>query len=129
MNQDEYLKLNKAIEKWLNKVARQIVNDRFDKGVRHRDYSTSVHSALTMVRKRLKVINGAPERASVSFPRQLVFVKYGVGKNRKRGSGKETPKDIIDNIIDKNIDSLVSICAEHYLDIISRNLFIDKTGR
>lgn len=123
----DYKDLNKEINQWLRETVKLIVADMHAKGVRHRDNSPSKQALFLLVRGRLKTRLGAPERASVGFPRHLVFVKYGVGKHRPKGSGKESPKDIVDNIIEARLSALADRCAEHYADIVVKNIFIDKS--
>lgn len=123
----EYDELNRAIRKWTSKVVHEIVQDMYAKGVRHREYSNSKAAIFLLVKSSLRIKYGAPDRVGITFPRHLVFVKYGVGKHRARGSGKEVPKDIVDNIIEKNFTELADLVQEHFADICARNLFIDKT--
>ena len=119
--------LNQGVNKWLKKVVYEIVQDMHEKGVRHRENSRSKEAIFLLVKGRLKKKFDVPERASIVFPRHLVFVKYGVGKYRKKGSGLEVPKDIVDNIIEKNLPELADICQNAWADIITKNIFIDKS--
>lgn len=121
-----FAELNKQISKWLRETVKAIVADMHAKGVRHRDYSSSKTALFLLVRSSLRKKFGAPERASITFPRHLVFVKYGVGKGRAKGSGKETPKDIFDNVLEKRVNELYDIVQNGYADIVVKNLFIDK---
>lgn len=123
----EYEQMNRAINKWVAKVVHEIVQDMYAKGVRHRNYSSSKQAVFLLVRGSLKKKFGAPERIGITFPKHLVFVKYGVGKNRPKGSGLEVPKDIVDNIIEKNFPELADVVASLYADLAVRNLFIDKS--
>lgn len=120
-------KLNNGVSKWLRKVVNEIIADMHAKGVRHRDYSTSKQAVFNLVKGRLKKKFNVPERASIVFPRHLVFVKYGVGKYRAKGSGKEALKEIVDNVIEKHLPELGDICADAWADLIVNNLFIDKS--
>ncbi len=122
----EYSELNRAIRKWAGKMVKLIVDDMHQKGVRHRSYSPSREAIFLLVKSALKTKFGAPERVSITFPKHLVFVKYGVGKYRAKGSGKESPKDIVDNIIDENFNELADTVASNYADVAVNNLFIDK---
>lgn len=127
ISSSEYAELNKGIRKWIGKVVHEIVQDLYAKGVRHRSYSNSKEAIFLLVHGTLKKRYGAPERLGIIFPKHLVFVKYGVGKNRAKGSGKETPKDIVDNIIEKNLPELADIVANAWGDIVVKNIFIDKS--
>lgn len=117
----------RKVRKWVGKVTHLIVQDLYAKGVRHRSYSSSKQAVFLLVKGSVKSKFGIPERAGIVFPRHLVFVKYGVGKNRAKGSGKETPKDIVDNIIDEQLPELADIVQNEYADLVVRNIFIDKT--
>ncbi len=129
LSTQDYLPMNRDIRRWLRKVVKEIVSDMHAKGVRHRSYSRSEQAAFLLVSSALKLKFGAPERAAIKFPRHLVFVKYGVGRGRKKGSGREIPKDIIDNILDKHLEELADIVANHYADLVVNNIFIDKSYR
>lgn len=119
-------KLNKAVSQWVKETVDEIIRDMHAKGVRHRDYSKSKQAATLLVKGTIRKKFGVVNKASIIFPRHLVFVKYGVGKYRPKGSGKEIPKDIFDNIIEKRIPLLADIAADAWADIIVKNLFIDK---
>lgn len=120
-------KLSRNIAAWQRKVKDEIINDLYAKGVRHRPDSNSKQAVFLLINARLRKKFGAPERASFTFPKHLVFVKYGVGKGRKRGSGKEIPKDIIDNVIEKHLPELIEICKDGWAEVVAKNLFIDKS--
>lgn len=120
-------KLNKGVSQWLRKVVNEIVQDMHSKGIRHRNNSPSKEAIFLLVKGRLKKKFNVAELASIGFPRHLVFRKYGVGKYRAKGSGKEIPIDIVDNIIEKNLPELADICQDAWADIITKNIFIDKT--
>ncbi len=126
VQEEEYAELNKKISAWLRQTVKDIVNDMHAKGIRHRDNSDSKTAIFLLVRSSLKKKFGAPERASISFPKHLVFVKYGVGKNRAKGSGKESPKDIFDNIIESRLTELYDLVANGYADVVVNNIFIDR---
>lgn len=118
--------LSTAIRKWVNGTVTEIVQDMHSKGVRHRENSLSKQALFLLIKGRLRSKFGLPERIAITFPRHLVFVKYGVGKYRPKGSGKEAPKDIVDNILEKRLPELADIVANGYADLVVKNIFIDK---
>lgn len=120
-------KLNSGSRKWLRETVDAIIQDMHAKGVRHREYSKSREAIFLLVKGRLKTKFGVAERLSISFPKHLVFVKYGVGKYRPKGSGKEVPKDIVDNILEARLPLLGDVAAEAWADMAVNNLFIDKS--
>lgn len=119
--------LSIAIRKWVNDTVNEIVNDMYAKGVRHRNNSSSKQAIFLLVKGRLRNKFGMPERISITFPQHLVFVKYGVGKYRPKGSGKEVPKDIVDNVIARRFELLADIVADGMADLAASRLFIDKS--
>ena len=119
--------LNKGVSKWVDKTVKEIIADMYAKGIRHRENSTSKQAIFNLVKGAVRKKFGVANRAAVVFPKHLVYVKYGVGKYRAKGSGKESPKDIVDNIIDKNLPQLADICQEAWADIAVKNIFIDKS--
>jgi hypothetical protein len=121
--------LNNAVEAWLKETVALIKADLLAKGVKHSDYSKSEKPLTDLIRGRAKKKLGMATTASVIFPRHLVFVKYGVGKHRAKGSGKESPKDIVDNIIEAQLPKLADAVANAYADIVVRGMFIDKSRR
>ena len=118
--------LEQQIKAWVNKTAQAIAADMVAKGVKHRDNSTSVKALTDSIKGKTAKSFGIVNKVSIVFPRHLVFVKYGVGKYRAKGSGKEKPKEIVDNVITANIEELADIAANGYADIACRNLFINK---
>lgn len=122
----DYTSLSKACNKWLRETVKLIVADMYAKGVRHSSKSTSREAAFLLVRSAMRKKFGVPERLAITFPRHIVFVKYGVGKHRAKGSGKETPKDIVDNILEQRLPLLADVAADAYVDVVANNLFIDK---
>lgn len=72
----------------------------------------------------LKLKYGIPERVRLTFPRHYIFREKGVGKGRKIGSGKETPKPVINPVLEANINELADIAAENTADIAASRLFI-----
>lgn len=68
------------------------------------------------------------EAISFSFARHGIFLEVGVGKNRKRGSGKENPKVWINHVLPSQVEDLAGIIGDGYADIISGEIAIDIPG-
>lgn len=126
MSNIDWAPLSRACSVWLRQTVKLIVADMYAKGVRHRNNSTSREAVFLLVRSAISKKYNVPERLAITFPKHLVFVKYGVGKYRAKGSGKETPKDIVDNVLAARLPLLADEAAKAYADIVADNLFIDK---
>jgi hypothetical protein len=105
----DYTNLNKEIDGWKNKVVANI---------------NSTAPVLSQIKARTKQKYGAPIRIGFSFPKHYVFREKGVGKGRKIGSGKETPKPVINPAILEALPELGEIAANGFAEVVVRNLFI-----
>jgi len=68
------------------------------------------------------------EAVSISFARQGIYLEIGVGKNRKKGSGKESPKPWINVIIPSAVEELATVLSEEYADLAAGELKINIPG-
>lgn len=84
----------------------------------------SANPSLKAFRATVKYKFGLPQRIRLTFPRHYVFVEKGVGKGRKMGSGKETPKPAINPAIEANIEALADIAADNMADFAANRIFI-----
>jgi hypothetical protein len=63
-----------------------------------------------------------------SFARHGIFLEAGVGKNRPKGSGKESPKPWIAPVLDRQVQELSNIIGDGYADLITGELNIVIPG-
>lgn len=68
------------------------------------------------------------ESVNLSFARQGIYLEVGVGKNRKKGSGKESPKPWINVIIPSAVEELATVLSEEYADLVAGELKINIPG-
>ena len=80
--------------------------------------------ALDQFKGSVKSKYGTPERIRLTFPRHYIFREKGVGKGRKKGSGKETPKPDINTVLTEVLPQLADIAAEEAVEIAANRLFI-----
>lgn len=101
--------LNKEVRVWANGVTNAIKGKA---------------PALNQVRARVRSKDGMPVSISFNFPKHYIYREKGVGKGRKIGSGKETPKPDINTSIAAGLPQLGEIAAKGMAEIVARNLFI-----
>lgn len=68
------------------------------------------------------------EKVSFSFARHGIFLEIGVGKNRRKGSGNEAPKQWIVTILPRQIEELGYILGDAYADVVAGEIAVDIPG-
>lgn len=101
--------LQRNIEGWISKVT---------------GAAKAANPSLKQFKGKVKLKYGLPERIRLTFPKHYIFVEKGVGRGRKAGSSKQSPKPAINPAIEANINELADIAADGMADIVARKLFI-----
>lgn len=68
------------------------------------------------------------DRVSISWARHGIFIDVGVGKNRRKGSGKESPQPWIASSMKNAVQELGDLLASEYADIAAGELRINIPG-
>lgn len=102
-------KLQQNLENWMARVAAS---------------AKAANPSLKQFKGKLKLKYGLPDRIRFTFPRHYVFVEKGVGRGRKVGSDKATPKPAINPAITANLNELADIAADGMADIVVKRMFI-----
>jgi hypothetical protein len=96
-------------------------------GIVHRSYSTSPVPAKKALRTGLRKKYGIVNRIGFRIPRHMVFVHKGVGRGTKisqAGSTNRKVKPFLNPVIDRNLDQLATIVADHGGTLIVNALMI-----
>jgi hypothetical protein len=83
---------------------------------------------IESLRASLKRRGLVVESVGFQFARHGIFLEIGVGKNRRKGSGKESPQEWIKPVLPKAIDELADILSNQYADIAAGELKISIPG-
>lgn len=83
---------------------------------------------IESLRSSLKRRGLVVDSVGFQFARHGIFIEIGVGKNRRKGSGKETPQEWIKPILPGAVAELASILSDQYADIAAGELKISIPG-
>jgi len=83
-----------------------------------------IESLRSSLKRRGRVV----ESVGFQFARHGIFVEVGVGKNRRKGSGKESPQEWIKPVLPGAIEELATILSDEYADIAAGELKIVVPG-
>lgn len=119
--------LNSEVKAWANKTKNELKAKAKSLGIEHRENSPSGSSSTEAIKasvaKKFRIVS----RVSFKFPRHMIFVHKGLGRDTpvsKQGTTNRKAKEWLDGPIEKNIDQLADIVAEHIGDeVIARMNF------
>lgn len=118
---------NQEVSNWTKDTRQQAINELDALGVVHRPESRSpipLRKALrTVVRKNV----GVASRISFKIPRHAVFLHKGVGRGTKAsqvGNTSRKAKPFLNPPIEKNLDKLAAIVADHQGTMVVNALMI-----
>ena len=74
------------------------------------------------LRMAYKTQLGLINRVKIKFTRHGVYLEQGVGRNRKKGSGKEKPKKWLNPVLTIEVPKLADRIVDKYSDIIADQL-------
>lgn len=83
---------------------------------------------IESLRSSLKRRGLVVESVGFQFARHGIFIEVGVGKNRRKGSGKESPQEWIKPVLPPAIEELATILSNEYADIAAGELKIVIPG-
>jgi len=118
---------NNDVGDWTRDTKSQVVDEMNSLGIIHRPGSTSPVPAQRALKTGLRKNAGITNRISFKFPRHLVFVHKGVGRGTtigQVGSTSRKPKPFLNPVIDRNLDKLTGIVADHHGTLIVNALMI-----
>jgi hypothetical protein len=95
---------------------------RFQKDSAGKSYLLREQPLLPSLKIGYKEFYGSINRISFKFARHGIFLEHGVGKGRKKGSGKETPKPWIEPVMQVEIPKLADILANQTAERVSGQL-------
>jgi hypothetical protein len=102
-------KLNADVRDWARRVANQVKGRA---------------PSLDQLKGKVRSKDGVPVTISFVMPKHYIYREKGVGKGRKIGSGKETPKPDINESIKARLPELEAIAAAGMAEVVAKNLFI-----
>jgi hypothetical protein len=141
-------RFNERVTDWSKDAVSKIKSSAETMGVEHRENSPSSKSSVSAIKEKTKKVDGAIERISISFPRQLVYTQKGAGKGRggvkgskwvdkygvakstnpgsfgKMGTGGRKEKPFINNVLDANLNTLADIAADEFGSAIINKMLI-----
>lgn len=118
---------NADVDKWTKGSKDAVVNEMDSLGIVHRENSTSPVPAQKALKTSEKKNAGVINKISFKFPRHMVFVSKGVGRGTKAsqvGSTNRKPKDWFNGPIERRMDELTDIVADHHGTMVLNALLI-----
>lgn len=107
---------NSDVSKWTKDAKADVIAEMNSLGIVHRENSKSPVPAQQALKASQYKNAGVVNKISFRMPRHLVFVHKGVGRGTKIsqvGSTNRVAKPWFNPVIEKKIDELVDIVADH----------------
>jgi hypothetical protein len=107
---------NTDVNKWTKDTKSEVVSEIGSLGIVHQENSKSPVPAQKAIKTSQRKNAGLVNRISFRMPRHMVFVHKGVGRGTKItdvGSTKRVAKPWFNPVIERKIDELVDIVADH----------------
>jgi hypothetical protein len=107
---------NTDVSKWTKDAKAEVISEIDALGIVHRENSTSPVPAKQAIKTSQGKKAGVVNKISFRMPRHMVFVHKGVGRGTKItqvGTTNRTAKPWFNPVIEKNLDNLVDIVADH----------------
>jgi hypothetical protein len=107
---------NSDVNKWTKETKSEVVSEIGALGIVHRENSKSPVAAQKALKTSQRKNAGLINRISFRMPRHMVFVHKGVGRGTKItdvGSTNRVAKPWFNPVIEKKLDELVDIVADH----------------
>lgn len=126
MNQEQQ-ELNSAIRNWGAKSVSDLKAEFTRLQIVHRERSTSPIASQEALNTKYRMMGGSIRRIGFAFPRHMVFVHKGVGRETpiaKVGSTNRHAKEWFVPVMDKNIEDLANTIAEKDADMVINNFTI-----
>lgn len=123
-NSDNY---NTEVKQWGTTILKDVKQEAADEGIIHRKNSKSEGSSVNKLRISYLSIAGQIKRISIKVRQTLIYVHKGVGNETpiaKAGTTNRKAKPFLNDPIDKKLEELADIVAEHTGDNISNDILI-----
>lgn len=107
---------NKDVSKWTKDTKAEVISEMNSLGIVHRENSQSPVPAQEAFKTSQGKKAGVVSKISFRMPRHMVFVHKGVGRGTKiteAGNSKRKAKAWFNPVIEKNMNDLVDIVADH----------------
>jgi hypothetical protein len=120
-------KANERIQEWTIQTRTELKEQIRSEGILHRNNSRSPVAAVNALKTSLKRTDGLTSRISFKFPKHMIYVHKGVGKDtpiEKAGTTNRKAKPWFNPVIDERIDQLADIVVEEIGSAIINNLKI-----
>jgi hypothetical protein len=108
---------NADAARWAKGTKDAIVDQMNSLGIVHRDNSQSTVPAQQALKQSQRKNAGVVNKISFKFPRHMVFVAKGVGRGvpvSKAGQSNRKAKDWFNDPVEKRMDELTDIVADHH---------------
>jgi hypothetical protein len=107
---------NSDVNKWTKDAKADIISEMDVQGIVHRENSKSPVPAKQALKTSQRKKAGVVNRISFRMPRHMVFVHKGVGRGTtitQAGTTNRKAKPWFNPVIEKNLNELVDIVADH----------------
>ncbi|MGN6293765.1 MAG: hypothetical protein ACTHMV_13560 [Chitinophagaceae bacterium] len=120
-------KFNTAVADWAKSTKRDVIAEMDALGIQASSQSKSPIPLRKALRSSVRKQGGIASRITFKFPRYAVFRHKGVGRGTKIsevGTTARRPAPFLNPVIDKNLDELVDLVADHQGTLIVNALMI-----
>lgn len=104
---------NNDVTKWAVETKADVVAEMNALGIVHRENSKSEVPAQKAIKTSQRTRDGVVNKVSFRMPRHLVFIHKGKGRLRNDGTTTRQPKPWFNPIVEKKVEELAGIVAEH----------------
>lgn len=118
-------KMNQEIKSWTRETESQLKDKAKSLGIVHRVNSPSPKSSVNAITGKTNSKFGTINRVSFKFPRHMVFVHKGLGRDTpvsKAGTTNRKAKEWFEPVTDVQVEKLADIAAENLGDTVVARL-------